>query len=180
MSRADVLYNEGLNRHIDECKRRIDNISKLLNTVSDANKAECHRNLLSLENTVNALEEYIKIKDLEEQGLLKVFPCNVGDTVYVDSRTIPTENMDFEEVKDVPLYFQARVVSFSKNCNGNYIKLKVKTKWLHEWVDPDTGPDSDYFEVEKYFKYPLSAIGKTVFLTQAEAEQKLKELKGKE
>lgn len=86
--------------------------------------------------------------------------------------------MEFEEVNEIPLFFEAKVVSFRQNCNGNYIKLKVKAKWLHEWVDPDCGPDSAYYETEKYFTYPLSAIGKTVFLTQAEAEQKLKEMEG--
>lgn len=117
------------------------------------------------------LKEY---EDLEEQGLLLKFPCKVGDTVYVDSKTIPTENMEFEEVREVPLFFEAKVVSFRQNGNGNYIKLKVKAKWLHEWVDPDCGPDSAYFETEKYFTYPLSAIGKTVFLTQEQAEEALK------
>lgn len=123
----------------------------------------------------NKLKEY---EDLEEQGFLLKFPCKVGDTVYVDSKTIPTKNMEFEEVKEVPLFFDAKVVSFRQNCNGNYIKLKVKAKWLHEWVDPDCGPDSAYYETEKYFTYPLSAIGKTLFLTKEQAEEKLKESGG--
>lgn len=120
--------------------------------------------------------EWDKYKDLEEQGLLLKLPCKVGDAIYVDSKTIPTENMDFEGVKDIPLYFKAIVVSFRKNSNGTYIKLKVKAKWLHEWIDPECGPDSSYYEVDKYFTYPLSAIGKTIFLTQAEAEEALKRM----
>lgn len=120
------------------------------------------------------LQAYFKLKDyedLEKKGLLLRLPCKVGDTVYVDNKTIPTKNMEFEEVKEVPLFFEAKVVSFRQNRNGNYIKLKVKAKWLHEWIDPDCGPDSAYYETEKYFTYPVSAIGKTVFLTQEQAEK---------
>ena len=127
------------------------------------------------------LQAYFKLKDyedLEKQGLVLMLPCNVGDKVYVDSKTIPTKNMEFEEVKEVPLFLEAKVVSFRQNYNGNYIKLKVKAKWLHEWVDPDCGPDSAYYETEKYFTYPVSAIGKTVFLTQEQAEEKSKESGG--
>ena len=123
-----------------------------------------------------AIQKLAEYENLEEQGLLVRLPCKVGDTVFVDSKTIPTKNMEFEEVKEVPLFFEGKVVSFRQNGNGNYIKLKIKAKWLHEWVDPDCGPDCAYFETEKYFTYPLSSIGKTVFLTKAEAEQKLKEM----
>lgn len=128
---------------------------------------------VKVELLIQKLGEY---EDLEEQGLLLKLLCKIGDTVYVDSKTIPTENMDFEEVKDIPLYFKAIVVSFRKNSNGTYIKLKVKAKWLHEWIDPECGPDSSYYEIDKYFTYPLSAIGKTVFLTQAEAEEARRQL----
>lgn len=54
--------------------------------------------------------------------------------------------------------------------------MSVRAKWLHEWIDPETGPESAYYEVEKYFTYPLSAIGKTVFLTREEAETALKRM----
>ena len=124
-----------------------------------------------------AIDKLSAYEDAEDQGLLLKLPCKVGDTVYVDSKTITTKNMEFEEVKEVPLFLEAKVVSFRQNCNGNYIKLKVKAKWLHEWVDPDCGPDSAYYETEKYFTYPVSAIGKTVFLTQEKAEEALKKMK---
>ena len=128
---------------------------------------------------IDDLQYYKKLaayEDAEEQGLLLKLFCKVGDTVYVDSKAIPTENMEFEEVSEIPLFFEAKVVSFRQNCNGSYIKLKVKAKWLHEWVDLDCGPDSAYYEIEKYFTYPLSAIGKTVFLTQEQADEELKKI----
>lgn len=59
------------------------------------------------------------------------------------------------------------------------MKIAVREKWLYEWIDDETGPDSNYIECEKKFTISLSSIGKTVFLTKSEAEAKLKELRGK-
>lgn len=103
------------------------------------------------------------------------FPMKIGDTVYVDSKTLPIEKMDFEEVKDEPLYFAARVVSFRINSKGKFVKLAVKAEWYYEWFDPEVGPDGYYCNVDKYFTYPLSALGKTVFVTEEEAKQRLED-----
>lgn len=123
----------------------------------------------------NKLKEY---EDAEEQGLLLKLPCKVGDTVYVDSSTLPIEDMEcYEDVDNqIPQYFFGRVISF-RFAKRNWVKIAVKAKWLFEWVDEETGPDAKYIDSEKNFSFPLSAIGKTVFLTQAETEQKLKEMK---
>jgi hypothetical protein len=124
------------------------------------------------------LKEY---EDLEEQGRLVKLPCKVGDTVYVDNTILPIEDMEcYEDIDNkIPLYFPARVVSF-RFAKRNWMKIAVKAKWLHEWIDDETGPESDYIECEKNFTILLSMIGKTVFLTKSEAEEKLKELRGGE
>ena len=102
-------------------------------------------------------------------------PCKVGDTVYVDAAILPVKNMECYEDTDreVPTYFQARVVSF-RFAKRNWMKIAVRAKWLYEWIDDETGPDSNYIECNKYFTIPLSDIGKTLFLTKEEA--KLKEI----
>ena len=46
---------------------------------------------------------------------------------------------------------------------------------MNGWMKK-TGPKSNYIDSEKNFSFSLSVIGKTVFLTKAEAEQKLKEM----
>ena len=119
------------------------------------------------------LKEY---EDLEEQGLLLKLPCKVGDTVYVDSSALPIEDMEcYEDVENpIPQSFIGRVVSF-RFAKRNWMKIAVKTTWLFEFVDEETGPDAKYIDCEKNFSFPLSAIGKTVFLTQGESEAKLKE-----
>lgn len=130
------------------------------------------------------LKAYFKLKeyeDLEEQGRLLKLPCKVGDTVYVDNTILPIEDMEcYEDIDNkIPLYFPARVVSF-RFAKRNWMKIAVKAKWLHEWIDDETGPESDYIEREKNFTILLSMIGKTVFLTKSEAKAKLKELRGEE
>ena len=114
----------------------------------------------------------------EEQGLLVRLPCKVEDIVYVDSTILPIEDMEcYEDIDNkIPSYFRGRVVSF-RFAKRNWVKIAVKAKWLYEWIDDETGPESDYIECEKKFAIPLSMIGKSVFLTREEAEKKLEEMK---
>nr|DAQ61850.1 MAG TPA: hypothetical protein [Caudoviricetes sp.] len=128
----------------------------------------------NLQALINKLAAY---EDAEEQGLLLRLQCKVGDTVYVDSTILPIKNMECYEDIDhkIPLYFPARIVSF-RFAKRNWMKIAVKAKWLHEWIDDETGPESDYIDSEKKFTISLSGIGKTVFLTESEAEAKLKEM----
>lgn len=131
-----------------------------------------------LKDVAELLEELKSYKEAEEQGLLVRLPCKVGDIVYVDSTMLPIEDMEcYEDIDNkIPSYFQGRVVSF-RFAQRNWAKIAVKAKWLYEWIDDETGPESDYIECEKNFSILLSTIGKTVFLTHEEAEKKLEEMK---
>ncbi len=131
-------------------------------------------NCKTIENMIKKLATY---EDLEEQGLLVRLLCKVGDIVYVNSEILPIEDMEcYEDIDNkIPSYFQGRVVSF-RFAQRNWVKIAVKAKWLYEWIDDETGPESDYIECEKNFSILLSTIGKTVFLTREEAEKKLEEM----
>lgn len=124
-----------------------------------------------------AIAKLAAYEDAEEQGLLLKLPCKVEDTVYADSTILPIEDMEcYEDIENkIPSYFPGRVVSF-RFAKRNWMKIAVKTKWLREWIDDETGPESDYIECEKNFTILLSMIGKTVFLTREEAEAKLAEM----
>lgn len=137
-----------------------------------------YRNLWAMADLREKLKYY---EDAEEQGLLLRLPCKVGDTVYVDSTILPIEDMEcYEDIENkIPSYFPGRVVSF-RFAKRNWMKIAVKTKWLREWIDDETGPESDYIECEKNFTILLSMIGKTVFLTREVAEAKLKEMEEKD
>lgn len=137
----------------------------------------CEPDCEEIDAVYRKLKDY---EDAEEQGLLLRLPCKVGDTVYVDSTILPIKNMEcYEDIENkIPSYFPGRVVSF-RFAKRNWMKIAVKAKWLHEWIDDETGPDSNYIECEKNFAIPLSGIGKTVLLTESEAEAKLKEMEKK-
>ena len=155
-------------------------MERLTKTYSDgthgaADNLPCGEN--SYEYKGLLLEALGKYEDMEEHGRLLRLPCKVGDTVYVDAAILPVKNMKCYEDTDreVPTYFQARVVSF-RFAKRNWMKIAVREKWLYEWIDDETGPDSNYIECNKNFTIPLSDIGKTLFLTQEEAEAKLAEM----
>ena len=93
------------------------------------------------------------IEKLENKTLIEL-PCKVGDTVY-----FPNEGYhDSAEIERI--YIDENGVSFA-------------------WVQYDYGPD--IVEVWDDGEFSIDEIGKTVFLTieaKAEAEQKLKEMRG--
>ena len=126
-------------------------------------------NCVLVNDVCEKLGEY---EDLEEQGLLLKLPCKVGDTVYIDSSALPIEDMEcYEDVENpIPQYFIGRVVSF-RFAKRNWMKIAVKATWLFEFVDEETGPGTKYIDCEKNFSFPLSAIGKTIFLTQEQEEK---------
>ena len=90
-------------------------------------------------------------EDLEEQGRLVKLPCKVGDTVFYISEKIILEY---------------EVVGFSVDKTG------ARLIYGEHHVDENDETYSCNLSVDR--------IGKTVFLTKAEAEAKLKELRGEE
>ena len=149
-----------------------------IDSIDDDIKTNCIKCAEEHMQLVKWLEELKSYKDLEEQGLLVRLPCKVGDIVYVDSAMLSIEDMEcYEDIDNkIPSYFQGRVVSF-RFAKRNWVKIAVKAKWLHEWIDDETGPESDYIECEKNFSILLSTIGKNIFLTREEAEKKMEEMK---
>ena len=102
---------------------------------------------IMLHTVVRKLSEY---EDLDEQGLLLRLPCKVGDTIY-------------------------RVNAGAKEPVIKMRVLQVHYKQLHKdriIIRIDAINDNDMGEN----CYLLEDFGKTVFLTQSEAEQKLKEM----
>ena len=98
---------------------------------------------------VNVLFNKLKeYEDLEEQGLLLRLPCHIGDIIYE-----PT----------------------NRNTINEYSVTGIKEEEFALWIE---------WKLEKGFVYQsiygveVGDIGETVFLTQEEAEQKLKEMEG--
>ena len=100
----------------------------------------------------NIYEKLREYEDLEEQGLLLRFPFEVGYTLYYISD-------GFIEPCTVETIFISDYTDKDGNCS-----YMAEIHFDRE--------DCPYSSTEIYF----TDIGKTVFFTQAEAEQKLKEM----
>jgi len=100
-----------------------------------------------------ALDKLLEYQKLEKQGLLIKLPCKVRDTVYVDAMTFGTRD-DIE-------YAEAEVVSIRITKKQTFLKLRIFA----------LGFDGMPYGCKNY---SISSIGKTIFLTQEEAEKTLK------
>ena len=94
----------------------------------------------------DVIDKLAEYEDLEERGLLLRLPCKVGDTVYA---------IGFNNNK--PIIYESVVLNILITEKEIVFNVKV-----------------DEFKINSQLKQ--SMFGKTVFLTQAEAEQKLKEM----
>ena len=95
-------------------------------------------------------EKLADYEDAEEQGLLLRLPCKVGDTVY---RINKGAKEPVIKMRVLQIYFK------QLHKNRTIIRIDAIN-------DKDMGESC----------YLLEDFGKKVFLTQAEAEQKLKEI----
>ena len=100
--------------------------------------------------SANILCKLAEYEDLEEQGLLLRLPCKAGDTVYA---------IGFNNNK--PIIYESVVLRILITEKEIVFNVKV-----------------DEFEINSQLKQ--SMFGKTVFLTKAEAEQKLKEMESEQ
>lgn len=110
-----------------------------------------------------------------------VLPCKVGDSVWVNSQTLPssintwscTKTLEYDEL---PMFFEARVVSI-KNAKRKTLKLAIKANCFCR----SQYGNCEYTKIMEYCKksYSFSAVGRTVFLTREDAEKALKERDGK-
>lgn len=111
-------------------------------------RTEDWENCKTIDDVIDKLADY---EDLEEQGRLIKLPCKVGDVVY---------RINIGAMKPViPL----RVVEYRFKIVGNCIREKICCS-------------DDFLCKQPSIIYYAEDIGKTVFLTKSEAEQKLKEM----
>ena len=116
------------------------------------------------------LKELKRYKDLEEQGLLLQLPIADGTTVYIiDNNT--------DACTDGCEYFNVGY------CCEDYCSMKNVEDDVYPQLSDIPVCEKQYLEVTElkpkldWIFHNRDNFGKTVFLTQAEAEQKVKELK---
>lgn len=108
-----------------------------------------------LKDVAELLKELKSYRDLEEQGLLVKLPCKVGDMVW---------DNDFGYPKSY------EIKAFSYGYCDSYVESGVGIEdeiifYYENSIGSITGA------------FPMSEIGKTIFLTREEAKKKLEEMK---
>ena len=124
-----------------------------IDSIDDDIKTNCIKCAKEHEQLAEWLEELKTYKEAEGQGLLVRLPCKVGDKVW---------DNDFGH----PESYEIKAFSYG---------------YCDSYVDSDI-EDEIIFYYENYTgsitgAFPMSEIGKTVFLTREEAEKKLEEMK---
>ena len=94
-------------------------------------------------------ERLAEYEDLEEQGRLLRLPCKMGDTVYV---------------------------KMTASCKTRYVEAEVRDFTYFKSFGFCVVITSKHFDKQNI---PFSEFGKTVFLSEEEAEAKLKEMEEK-
>ena len=124
---------------------------KYLETAVMGNRIKEYWEHKQVSEYLRKLKDY---EDLEEQGRLIKLPCKVGDKIFLD------------------------FAGFGKDID----KFTVKDFHLDCFEDGETILFCDYESNDKTLsgQIDVTEFGKTVFLTKAEAEAKLKELEGVE
>ena len=102
------------------------------------------------EDIRKVLRKLAEYEEAEEQGLLLRLPCKIGSILYQ-----PISNRQINEYKAIDLCF-----NITRNEFMYEVIYQIGLEWYKTTCDFD-------------------CINKTVFLTQAEAEQKLKEAEQK-
>lgn len=108
---------------------------------------------MAVNETRIVLKKLCDYEDLEEQGLLMKFPVKIGDMIW---------DNDFGH----PVSYEIKAFSYG---------------FCDSYVEPNI-EDEIIFYYENYNgsitgAFPMSEIGKTVFLTREEAENKFEELR---
>lgn len=110
-------------------------------TKRNAEGIACSANPFEI-STFNMVEKLATYEDAEEQGRFVILPCKIGDTVYFLQRCL--DSYTFVNYGDVIAFHVYR----------SYVTVEVNDRDAsHPFVTLD-----------------VSAFGKTVFLTRAEAE----------
>lgn len=142
---------------------------------------ECGKEHEQLAKWLEKLKQYLY---LEEQGLLLRLPCKVGDIVFVLENALTRKKSFYGEKKIFfasefrPKYVKCKIVGIYLKNKGKYIKVRYEGDFEEKYFDSETGYDYRVIPDSIDMNFVFSRIGKTVFLTQSEAEEKLRELEG--
>nr|DAM76998.1 MAG TPA: hypothetical protein [Caudoviricetes sp.] len=152
------IYLSGLRQKVRNSMERLTNSDKEIPTLEN--------------NAEYWLKVYFKLKDYEdaeEQGRMIIFPCNKGDKLYEFYRECVEDRLGAGETPEDIINVR-KVYGFEYEDDVLHIRASYHSNHSELWGG--YGEDTPEF--------PVSEIGKTVFLTYEEAEAKLKEMEKKD
>jgi hypothetical protein len=148
-----ALFETVLRKH----QKRLENIKHNISGYKESNDVE-------LKNAANLLNSDRQYEELIVDILLKVkygrfveLPCEIGDTVYVNAKTLPYNYLHpLDGCKD---FAECKIISFAITKSGVFMKMDA--------------PYPSRMNRRGYLRYSIGAIGKTVFLNKEEARASL-------
>lgn len=112
----------------------------------------------------NVFNKLCEQEDAEEQGLLLRLPCNVGDIVWFIGSKCDKCEKDYCYRCPYNLSGDKRNERFLYEMTVKQFRVRNSTIYL---------VDTDAISASNEMSFNVNQIGKTVFLTKEEAEQKL-------
>lgn len=112
--------------------------------------------------TEGSAQHMLELFQAGKDGRLVVMPCKVGDEAFVDVRTLPYHYL--HPADGCIDYAKCEIVSIVTTRKETYMKLRA--------LYPSRA------NRREYLRYGVAAVGKTVFLTEEEAEAALKKREG--
>lgn len=109
-----------------------------------------------LYEVASALEEY---EDMEEQGKMLILPCKPGDKIYEIGRRLST--CKYGERWGLNCEYGCPYDNYSEKCDCK-LEYYIKPQFINSFVD---------------VVCIMGSVGKTVFLTEQEAEKALEGMK---
>lgn len=151
---ATMIYYESLNNRLAKVFGKSDGLLEgLVKTFEDASALNVPKDTFKSALLTNEdVDKYEEYKRLEEQGRLIKLPCKVGDVVYFAHHD--------------------RVISSEVLSEKYHAEAENHGVFIRERLTIDVEGVSAEID--------FGDIGKTVFLTESEAEAKLEELRGGE
>lgn len=98
-------YQEAINRHIEECKHRIDVITDFMEANRDADKDECLENIEIFKTAISAMQELLTYKEL---GTLEEVREAVEKQRVKGPKNVKTEGYRYTDTYRCP------------TCGGNF------------------------------------------------------------
>lgn len=144
---------------IEHCKRQTEKLGKYCYKNELGEMKGLDKEYWEHKQVKEYLEELKKYRKLDEQGKMLILPVNVGDTVYVVEHRSGV--CSYGQRWNLNCEYGCPYDNYSEKCDSK-LEYYIKPQFINSLVD---------------VVCIMGAVGKTVFLTEPEAEKALEGMK---